>query len=107
LEEVFVNVLSNAVKYTNGTEVRIDARVEGMNEAKSAGTKGREYWKITVTDRGRGIPDEKKLRASTRYMETEKGSGLGLSIVRALVVDRYSGKLILQNRVEEGYRKGT
>jgi signal transduction histidine kinase len=97
LEEAFVNVLSNSVKYTKGNDVSIEVHVEEINEQRPADSKPKSYWKVAVTDHGRGIPDDKKPSASTRYMETERGSGLGLSIVRALVVDRYSGKLFLKN----------
>jgi signal transduction histidine kinase len=66
-----------------------------------------DYWKVTVTDQGRGIPDETKRLVSRRHLESAKGSGLGLSIVRALVVDRYSGVLDLKNRIRGDYTKGT
>jgi signal transduction histidine kinase len=36
-----------------------------------------------------------------------KGSGLGLSIVHSLVVERYKGKVSIKNRVPDDYRKGT
>jgi signal transduction histidine kinase len=67
----------------------------------------KHYYKIAFTDHGRGIPDQVKPRVFTRYLETVRGSGLGLSIVYALVVDRYSGKVEVRNRVEGDYRQGT
>lgn len=58
-------------------------------------------------DRGRGIPDGLKEGAFKRYLETAKGSGLGLSIVYALVTDRYGGRVALKNRVKGDFTKGT
>jgi signal transduction histidine kinase len=40
-------------------------------------------------------------------LKTAKGSGLGMSIVHALVVDRYRGKIEVKNTVSDDYRKGT
>jgi signal transduction histidine kinase len=108
LDEVFVNVLSNAIKYTDGPRVLVQVEFKEAEEADPAYKfQKRKYWNISISDQGRGIPDEMKQSATTRYLGTAKGRGLGLSIVRALVVDRYSGRLELKNRVEGDYTKGT
>ena len=106
LDEAFVNILSNAVEYTEGTKVPIDLRLEEGEGPHGNGGKA-DYWKVSITDQGRGIPDERKQLISRRHLDSAKGSGLGLSIVRALVVDRYSGRLELKNRIEGDYKKGT
>jgi signal transduction histidine kinase len=97
LHEVFDNIYSNAVKYTDSGEVNIETRVEddSLN------------WKICICDQGRGIPEEQKNGVFTRYLKSAKGSGLGMSIVYALVVDRYGGRIELKNRVSGDYTKGT
>ena len=69
--------------------------------------KQRPYWKITFTDQGKGIPEKVKGKIFTRYLSTATGAGLGLSIVHALVVGRYSGKVLITDRVEGDYTKGT
>jgi signal transduction histidine kinase len=107
LDEVFVNILSNAVEYTEGIEVSIDIRLEQEEGPRKNSGKKIDYWKVTITDQGRGIPDERKPLVSGRYLASANGSGLGLSIVRTLVTDRYSGRLELKNRVEGDYTKGT
>ena len=66
-----------------------------------------QYYKVAITDHGKGIPDVAKGKVFTRYLETARGSGLGLSIVYALVVDRYSGKVRVRNTVEADFRQGT
>ncbi|MFP4654935.1 MAG: ATP-binding protein [Methanohalobium sp.] len=47
------------------------------------------FWKITVTDYGTGIPDNKKQLIFERFYRTKNnnlhGSGLGLAIVKKIV----------------------
>lgn len=103
IDQVFVNILSNAAKYTDGDEVPVEILVR--QEKGHSPTQG--YWVVEVTDHGRGIPDDMKGNAILRYLGVAKGRGLGLSIAHALVVHRYSGRLDLKNRVEDDYSKGT
>ncbi len=100
LEEIFVNLFSNSVKYTESSEVKIDILIREyfIGEVK--------YWMITVSDYGKGIPDLMKKDLFERFYRQAKGSGLGLSIVRTLV-ERYRGKVWVGDRVYEDYSKGT
>ena len=100
LEEIFVNLFSNTVKYTESSEVKIDVLIREyfIGEVK--------YWMITVSDYGKGIPDLMKKELFERFYSKAKGSGLGLSIVRTLV-ERYRGKVWIGDRVYEDYSKGT
>jgi signal transduction histidine kinase len=105
LDEVFVNILSNAVRYTDGRRVSLEVSLEEQREAEPATPT--KYWKLTVADHGKGMADELKREGFVRYSPSKKGSGLGLSIVRALVVSRYSGVLRFRDRVEDDMTKGT
>jgi two-component system sensor histidine kinase VicK len=105
LSEAFSNLFSNAVKYTAGRDVKIKIQVS-PNEATIRQVR-KTYWKITITDEGMGIPDELKPRIFERYLSGARGSGLGMSIVHALVVERYKGALQIRNRVPDDYSKGT
>ena len=100
LDEIFINLFSNAVKYTDSSEVKIDVMIKDyfIGEAK--------YWMITISDYGKGIPDSMKKELFERFYSKAKGSGLGLSIVRALV-ERYKGKIWIGDRVYKDYTKGT
>jgi signal transduction histidine kinase len=112
LDEVFVNILTNCVKYAKGNDVSIEVKVDEFEkEAKEEehgppGTTRRQYWRIRVADHGVGVPDETKQRVFTRYLDTAMGSGLGLSIVRALVVDRYGGNVMVKDRVPGTHSEG-
>ena len=103
LEEVFTNILSNSVNYTERDEVPVEIKVEAVSLEERPGT----FWKTTFTDHGKGIPDEFKEKVFERYHKTASGKGLGLSIVYALAVERYSGKLKITDRVAGDLTKGT
>jgi signal transduction histidine kinase len=107
LDQVFVNILSNAVKYTDGSVVPLEIQLEERDEMLAEGSGKQRYWLVTITDHGRGIPDEMKESAAMRYLGTAKGRGLGLSIAHALVLNRYAGKMQIRNRVESDHSKGT
>jgi two-component sensor histidine kinase len=100
LEEIFINLFSNSVKYTDSPEVKIDVLIKDyfIGEAK--------YWMITISDYGKGIPDSMKKDLFERFYSKAQGSGLGLSIVRTLV-ERYKGKIWVGDRVYKDYTKGT
>ncbi len=92
LEEVFSNVFSNSVKYTEGTDVRLTIKIE------DAGS----FWKIALSDQGSGIPPEVLPKVFDRYLAGARGSGLGMSIVHALTVHRYGGKVEVTSSQKPG-----
>jgi len=100
LEEIFVNLFSNSIKYTDTSEVRIDILIREyfIGETK--------YWITTVTDYGKGISDSMKKELFERFYSKAKGSGLGLSIIKTLV-ERYKGKIWVGDRIYEDYTQGT
>lgn len=100
LEEIFVNLFSNTVKYTDSPEVKIDVLIRDYFIAEV------KYWMITVSDYSKGIPDSLKKELFERFYSKAKGSGLGLSIVKTLV-ERYKGKIWVGDRVYENYTQGT
>jgi signal transduction histidine kinase len=113
LDEVFVNIFTNCVKYAKGNDVSIEVQVDEFEkdgeEEEPHGpvrTTRRQYWRIRVADRGVGVPDETKQKVFTRYLDTAMGSGLGLSIVRALVVGRYGGNVMVKDRVPGNHSEG-
>ena len=83
LEQVFINLIENAIKYTEDGSVTVGAR---LSES------GKEV-EITVSDTGIGIPEEYKERIFERFFVVDKsrsrrmgGTGLGLSIVKHIIL---------------------
>ncbi len=79
LRQAIANLVDNAVKYTpSGGRVNITARVHRGHPA------------LTVEDTGVGIPADEQCRVWERlyrsdHSRTERGLGLGLSLVRAIM----------------------
>jgi len=81
LEQVFVNLIDNAVKFSPENEkVSVQASFEN------------DWVSISVTDHGCGIPDKHLSRLFERFYRVDKGrsrqqggTGLGLSIVKHIV----------------------
>ena len=81
LRQVITNVVVNAFKYGDGSEVRF--------EVSQDATGARPLLKVVVSDGGRGMTPEQVQRAFVPFEQVSKGSegaGLGLSIVNELVV---------------------
>lgn len=97
LDRIFVNLISNAVKYTpSGGSVTVAVRkTDGQAQ-------------VEVSDTGIGIPEkalphlfEEFYRAPNAKASSEVGTGLGLAIVKDLV-ERYGGRIEVESEVGKG-----
>jgi PAS domain S-box-containing protein len=103
VNDLFLNILSNAVKFDVSKRVRVDVTIS--DETTSQG----DFWILSVVDRGRGIPDDRKKIVFERFatgMTGIKGFGLGLSIVSA-VVEKVGGRIWVEDRIKGDSSKGT
>ena len=100
IQQVLVNLLDNAIKYTpaGGT-------VTGAVRAAVNGIAGVE---LVITDTGEGIPEAHIPRLTERFYRVDRarsrelgGTGLGLAIVKH-IVQLHNGHLTIQSRVREG-----
>jgi two-component system phosphate regulon sensor histidine kinase PhoR len=100
LEQAFVNLLDNAVKFNReGGEVWVEAR------RADGGMVG-----ITVADSGIGIPSQDLPRIFERFYRVDKarsrevgGTGLGLSIVKH-VIEQMHGTVCVESQLGKGSR---
>jgi signal transduction histidine kinase len=97
LRQVLVNLGLNALEaVTEGGRVRVSCRLEDRADRPEPGVE------ILVDDDGGGIPAESRDRIFEPFFTTKaKGSGLGLSIVHAIVT-QHGGRI----RVEESPWRG-
>ncbi len=106
IHEVFTNIFANSIRYSDGDSVKIEVKISRLKEQVTPGERG-DFWKVSIADHGKGIPPFIKEKVFSRYLEGARGTGLGMSIVHALVVDRYRGKVMITDRVQGDYSKGT
>ncbi len=95
--EVFINLLGNAIKFTDKGHIEISIK----NKAKMV--------ECSITDTGMGIAKKDLPRVFSRFQQFgrvfgpgEKGTGLGLSIVKS-IIELHKGQI----RVESKLNKGT
>ncbi len=91
LRSILDNLLSNAIRYTP---------VDG--EILLAAEEIKDYVQFTVRDTGRGIEAERLSTIFDRFNTfSEKGSGLGLALVRRLV-ESLGGQIAVESRLGHG-----
>ncbi|WPP40118.1 ATP-binding protein [Paenibacillus hunanensis] len=102
LRQIFVNLISNAINYTqDGGQVRLNVR-------ETLSQQGDERIIFDVTDTGMGIPRKDLPRIFERFYRVDKarsrssgGTGLGLSIVKHLV-ELHHGQVTVESEVNIG-----
>jgi DNA-binding response OmpR family regulator len=103
LEEVFTNLLANAVKFTP-PRGRITVSLKKVVDKEEDFPAG--FVEVIIRDTGIGIPREQLAHIFDRFFQVEsherkhKGSGLGLALTRELVV-LHHGKIDVNSRVGE------
>ncbi|MDR0388072.1 MAG: HAMP domain-containing protein [Treponema sp.] len=80
LKQVFINILSNAVKYTDSGSITVSVKKGGKN------------WDVSVSDTGIGIAENEAPHVFERFYRSDKsrsrstgGAGIGLTIASAIV----------------------
>ena len=96
IAQVLVNLIENALKYTERGEISISAKEDG------------DFLQIDVADTGIGIPEKDIPRLFERFYRVDKarskelgGTGLGLSIVKHIVC-AHNGKVSVQSEQGKG-----
>lgn len=95
IQQVLVNLLRNAYESMSGLES--ERRIASINCSEVQG-----FVVITVSDRGKGIPDDLHAHLFEPFFTTKKqGLGMGLAISRS-IVERYGGTIVTANQVGRG-----
>jgi signal transduction histidine kinase/DNA-binding response OmpR family regulator len=103
LRQVIVNLVGNAIKFTDQGEVAVSVQVEALD-------RGARIFRFTVSDTGVGIPRDKlKLifdpfaQADSSTTRKYGGTGLGLSISSRLIA-MMDGKIWVDSELGRGSR---
>ncbi|HUO06089.1 MAG TPA: ATP-binding protein [Candidatus Binataceae bacterium] len=105
LQQVMLNLLDNAIKYTpRGGKITVEAHTaEGTD-----GAAGKPGVALSVADTGEGIPSTDIPRLTERFYRVDRarsrelgGTGLGLAIVKH-IVQLHHGALKIDSKLREG-----
>ena len=99
LNQVFMNILANAIDALYELEEQANKQISISTEVCEAGLQ------IAISDNGPGIPDSVRRKMFDPFFTTKevgKGTGLGLSISYQIVCDRHKGSLTCKSAVGEG-----
>lgn len=97
IEQLFINIISNAIKYTpDHGEVDII-----LNEVE-------DHYVLKIEDSGIGIPEEDLANIFERFYRVDKarsrklgGTGLGLSIAKE-IAELHNGNITINSAIDEG-----
>lgn len=98
LNQVFLNLLVNAAQAVE-EKMMADGGEPGEIHIRSCHKDG--MIEASFTDTGPGVPEEIRSRIFEPFFTTKpagKGTGQGLAITHALVVERYGGEILLEDR---------
>lgn len=95
LQQVFLNLVDNAIKYTDHGEIRVRLAKEGS------------HFQLDVSDTGRGIAAGDLERVFDKFErvgdQSEEGSGLGLPIAKD-IIELHGGKIWVESQIGQGSR---
>ena len=96
LTQVLLNLVGNAIKFTDAGEVRVAA---GLKAGRFA---------VAVTDTGPGIPAEEQLKIFEEFHQVDNsntkkkgGTGLGLAIAKQ-IVEMHGGRIWVESSLGKG-----
>jgi signal transduction histidine kinase len=96
LTQVLLNLVGNAIKFTDTGEVRVTAKAFNGHFA------------VSVTDTGPGIPEEHQMRIFEQFHQVDSsntkakgGTGLGLAIAKQ-IVEMHGGRIWVESTLGKG-----
>jgi GAF domain-containing protein/anti-sigma regulatory factor (Ser/Thr protein kinase) len=96
LTQVLLNLVGNAIKFTDTGQVRISARTAN------------NHFAVSVTDTGPGIPVSEQMRIFEQFHQVDSsntkakgGTGLGLAIAKQ-IVEMHGGRIWVESTIGKG-----
>ncbi len=104
LNQVFMNLLSNAIDALEGLTVdRLEGKTPTITIHSQVTSENRVL--ISIADNGSGIPEDIRSKLFNPFFTTKavgKGTGLGLSISYQIVVEKHGGKIWCDSTLGQG-----
>lgn len=94
LQQVFQNLIENAIKYNDKEKGIIKIRFEELNK----------HWKFSIEDNGKGIEEkffEKIFKTFSKLENNIESNGIGLSVVKK-IIEVYNGKIWVESKLGVG-----
>jgi len=95
IKQIWVNVLSNAINYSNqGDKLKISCKKDG------------KLAKVRIQDYGAGMSDRVRERIFEKFYQGDashgaSGNGLGMPIVKR-IIDLCGGKIVIKSQIKKG-----
>jgi signal transduction histidine kinase len=115
--QVIRNLLTNAVKFSKGKEIRVQLETlsglpasipEYWHGTVLASSDGQQYALVSVADSGPGVPDQHKIKIFEKFHQVKQGkkvpgqgTGLGLAISRT-IAEAHRGALWVEDNPSGG-----
>jgi two-component system, NtrC family, sensor kinase len=108
LNQVFMNIISNAIDFIEEYDQRRGAEAAKLNPSTikiSTEINDKNQVLIRIADNGPGMTESTRARAFDPFFTTKpigKGTGLGLSTSYQIVTEKHGGKLYCQSLLDQG-----
>lgn len=107
LNQVFMNVLSNAIDAIDDAYIQRGDGKRGEITVRTQAQKigGKDWVEIAVADTGLGMSDDVRSRIFDAFFTTKpvgKGTGMGLSISYTIITEKHEGRLACKSTLGQG-----
>ena len=104
LNQVFLNLINNAIKYTDEGDILVSIK-RGNNNGNNSNSNSNNNDTVAlvqIIDKGLGIQDNIKQKLFSKFTKgTKVGTGLGLFICKN-IVESHGGKIWAENNIDKG-----
>jgi two-component system sensor histidine kinase VicK len=104
LNQVFLNLINNAIKYTDDGDILVSIK-RGNNNGNNRNSNSNNNDTVAlvqIIDKGLGIQDNIKQKLFSKFTKgTKVGTGLGLFICKN-IVESHGGKIWAENNIDKG-----